>query len=251
MRNLQLWFQDQITGPGLDLDGIAARMLPTVGLSPDESVGLYRGMYGLRMVEALEIDYPALRAFLGEYRFGKLIEAYVRHYPSTSYTLNRLGDHLPAYIAGSRMRDRAFLAELATMELAVTEVFDEEETPPLTTEHLQELTDADLLSLRLTPVRASRLLAFDHPVDDVFQAFRDGRDLEVPEPSPSWLLIHRHQYSVLRTRLTAPSFALLSSLAAGSTLLEALESSAAAADPAALLESFREWAASGVFGAEG
>lgn len=249
MREMQVWFQDQIVGPQLDVEGAIERLRPSTGLEPEECIGLYRGMYGLRMAESLEVDYPVVAAFIGERRFQTLVHNYVRSFPSRSYTLNRLGDHLPEYIASSRVKDHRFLADLARMELAITQVFDEVETPPLTPGQLQRLREADLLTLRLRPVRAARILQFDHPVDDAFQAWRDERPLAVPAPKRSWLLIHRSDYTVLRNSLTEASFKLLSSLAEGATVLEALERSAGAASPAELLATFRDWAAAGVFGA--
>jgi len=105
----QRWFQAVIAHPGTVLEAMekpeAAELLPperledlvrpSWSLEPAERVEIYHGMYLLRMVEAMETDYPALRHYLGGESFAALIEAYVTRYPSRSYTLHRLGDHLP------------------------------------------------------------------------------------------------------------------------------------------------------------
>ena len=41
-----------------------AAILPSRTLTPVERVGIYHGMYLLRMQEALATDYPALKHFL-------------------------------------------------------------------------------------------------------------------------------------------------------------------------------------------
>ena len=48
-------------------------------------------MYLLRMIEALEGDYPAVAHLLGVDAFADLVARYVEPHPSVSYTFNRLG----------------------------------------------------------------------------------------------------------------------------------------------------------------
>src|SRR6266576_3535678 len=73
-------------------------------LQPIQRVGIYHGMYMLRMIEALGVDYGALAHILGEEKFEELVRAYVLRFPSRSYTLNRLGDALPEFIAASTIK---------------------------------------------------------------------------------------------------------------------------------------------------
>ena len=49
--------------------GLEDVVRPSWSLSAAERVEVYHGMYLLRMVEALEVDYPAIRDFLGEEAF--------------------------------------------------------------------------------------------------------------------------------------------------------------------------------------
>ena len=44
-------------------------MLPSQTLTSAERLDIYRDMYLLRMEEALAIDYPGLKHFLGEEEF--------------------------------------------------------------------------------------------------------------------------------------------------------------------------------------
>src|SRR5207248_8962330 len=74
-------------------------ILPSRSLRPAERVAIYQGMYLLRMEEALVSDYPALKHLLGDQRFAALVRDYVAAFPSVSYTLNRLGDHFPEFVA--------------------------------------------------------------------------------------------------------------------------------------------------------
>src|SRR5438128_6310270 len=130
-------------------------VLPSRTLAPAERVGIYQGMYLLRMEEALESDYPALKHFLGPRGFRALVREYVASFPSRSYTLNRLGDHLPRFILGAGgLRHPAFCHDLARLELALTQVFDEAETPSLGPEAVAAVPEEQWPSARLRPIAA-------------------------------------------------------------------------------------------------
>ncbi len=113
LERVQRWMQACILQPGTCEEAIlsevaqaeipaeAARgiVLPSKTLSAQERLNIYREMYLPRMEEALAIDYPALKHFLGREEFMRVVARYVDAYPSRSYTLNRLGDHLPEFLA--------------------------------------------------------------------------------------------------------------------------------------------------------
>src|SRR5579864_4538517 len=140
---------------------------PSATLEPLQRLDIYREMYLLRMEEALAIDYPSLKHFLGDSAFMHLVARYVDVYPSRSYTLNRLGDHLPEFIATQGdIRNPAFCHDLARLEYALTLVFDEQETPRLTQEAIQAVPQDAWENARLKPVAAFRIVEFDYPVSE-------------------------------------------------------------------------------------
>jgi hypothetical protein len=92
-------------------------LLPSATLAPHERIGIYHGMYLLRMSEALERDYPALAHFLGEAQWTALVrDYYVERHPSRSRTLNVLGRALPDYLAEAPgLVRRGFCRDLARL----------------------------------------------------------------------------------------------------------------------------------------
>src|SRR5438876_225142 len=73
MRDLQTWMLSAISAPlPPPPPDVAAHILPSATLQPEERIALYRDMYEVRMVEALEADYPALRALIGHSKFHRL-----------------------------------------------------------------------------------------------------------------------------------------------------------------------------------
>ena len=121
---LQVWMQSVVTHHG-DVHeaaeeasiGVETVILPSATLQPIQRVGIYHGMYMLRMIEALAVDYGALAHVLGDDAFEELVRAYVLQFPSRSYTLNRLGDALPEFIGASKvLKGRIFLRDLARLD---------------------------------------------------------------------------------------------------------------------------------------
>src|SRR5258708_15649257 len=112
LRPTQKWIYGAITRPGPDepaLKGASRLIIPSQTLTPEQRLGIYRDMYLSRMYDALASDYPYVEHFLGDRGFYLLIAAYVEKCPSRSYTLNRLGDQFPEFIAASTIPRRDFL----------------------------------------------------------------------------------------------------------------------------------------------
>jgi hypothetical protein len=254
---LQEWMQAVVTHPSdvyeaADAAEIAVDdvILPSRTLQPIQRVGIYHGMYMLRMIEALTVDYAAVAEFLGEHSFEHLVRDYVQQFPSRSYTFNRLGDSFPEYIASSSWKRRTFLRDLAKLELAMTHVFDEEEAEPLPADAIASIAPEEIADARIIPIPALRLLAFDYDANEAFQAFREDRPMK-PRRQKSWLAVHRRDYSVYRMPLTREAFVFLEALVARETIGNAIETFhrrfrrfPAQSD---LFTWFRDWSAAGLF----
>ena len=230
-------------------------VLPSKTLQPLERLDIYRGMFLPRMEEALAVDYPALKHLLGADEFMRLVARYVEEYPSRSYTLNRLGDHLPEFIARlatDALPRKEFCEDLSRLELALTEVFDEVETPSLSGDAVRAVPQDAWENARLKPVAAYRLGEFRYPVSQ----YIGGVDKENPFPrlarKNSWVVAYRRDYSVHRLDLAAPAYALLSAIASGKTLGQAITSVITAkwrpvVTQSNLFDWFRDWMSEGLF----
>jgi hypothetical protein len=256
---LQEWMQAVVTHPGdvyeaaesaaIDVDSV---VLPSKTLLPIQRVGIYHSMYMLRMIEALQADYEALVDVMGEHAFGHLVRDYVQRFPSRSYTFNRLGDHLPEFIAASKLKKKTFLADLARVELAMTHVFEEAEVAPMPPDAIASVPPERIESLRFTPIPALRLLALASNANDVFQAWREERAVE-PRRGKTWLAVHRRDYGVYRMPLSQESFTFLEALISGETIGNAIMKFARRfrrmPEQQELFDWFRDWSEAGLFAA--
>jgi hypothetical protein len=264
---LQRWMQAVVVDPGSDAEAVrgpaaaevaparvAEVILPSRTLSAVERLGVYHGMYLLRMEEALATDYPGLKHLLGERGFFDLVGAYVQEHPSRHFSLNRLGDHLPAYVQRAPgLRHRGFCHDLARLELALSRVFDAPQTPALSAEAVAAVPVEAWESARLVPVAAFALLALRYPVGAYLDSIAGkGHDHPPLRRQDTWAVVYRRDYSVWRQDLTAPAYRLLSELAAGKTVGEAVTAVGRRRGRARprehdLFRFFREWTAGGIF----
>ncbi len=267
LERIQRWMQACIEDQGTCEEAIASEraraaisaeearsiVLPSKTLSSLERLDIYRGMYLLRMEEALSTDYPGLKHFLGDDKFMRMVERYVEVYPSRSYTLNRLGDHLPKFLRTlDDLPKKDFCCELARLELLLTEVFDAEDAPPLTEAAVRAVPPEAWETARLKPIPAFAIAEFDYPVSQ----YLGGVDEENPFPriarKKTWMVAYRRDFNVSRHDLERPAYALLSALASGQTVGDAIVGTMTqrwrpAVKEACLFEWFRDWMADGLF----
>ena len=267
LEKIQRWMQACILNQGTAEEAIASEaaqaalpagqareiVLPSKTLSALERLDIYRDMYLLRMEEALSIDYPALKHFLGDDAFMRLVARYVDAYPSRSYTLNRLGDHLCGFIA--QMDDlprKDFCHDLARLEFALTRIFDAPESPTLNAEAVQAVPADAWENAVLKPVDAFRLLHFNYPVSRYVGAVDEENAFPRIARKKTWIVAYRHNYGLHRMDLTQPAYELLSSLAAGNSLGQAITSVMTrnwrpVVKQSDLFGWFRDWMAEGFF----
>lgn len=267
LERIQRWMQACILNQGTAEEAIASDaaqaaipagqareiVLPSKTLSALERLDVYRDMYLLRMEEALSIDYPSLKHFLGDDEFMRLVARYVDVYPSRSYTLNRLGDHLCEFIETlDDLPRKDFCLDLARLEFALTYVFDAPETPPMTPAQVKAVPPDAWENARLKPVEAFRLLELNYPISRYVGAVDEENPFPRIARKKTWVVAYRANYGLHRMDLAQPAYELLSLLASGKTMGEAIESVMLrkwrpAVKESHLFEWFRDWMAEGFF----
>ncbi len=255
---MQRWMQEVVVHPGEIAEAVASPsarkalgraaiedvILPSRSLEPAERVGIYQGMYLMRMEEALESDYSALKHLLGGRAFSALVRDYVAAHPY----------HFPDFVATwPEARRPAVCHDLARLEFAIAEVFDAPQVEALTGAEIAAVPPESWERARLAPIEAFRLLAFRYPVNAYLQSVRD-EDHEHPDlrRKDTYIAIYRRDYAVWRHDLSQPAHALLTDLVAGKPLGKAVAAALARGGRRApttdqLFRWFREWASGGVF----
>jgi hypothetical protein len=233
----------QRTNDGRSMRGIAESIIkPNDRLTSFERLEIYNRQYWFRVLASLAEDFAGLQLIIGDRSFEKMSVAYLQDCPSQSFTLRNLGSRLeqwlrvhPEFIAG--VEDIAL--DMARLEWAEIEAFDEAAKPVLTEADLQSLGPDPQFELQ----PYVRLLDLQYPVDEMLLAIRrQEREVDIvsnavserphrrrsrkrsfPKPEKLFLAVHRADNSIYFKRLDADAFGILRDLQDGKRLSEAVE----------------------------
>ena len=238
LSDIQAWLHTFVVEPGSNKEALQAAeskagfqpgsaealILPSPTLAPQERIQIYRGMYLMRMEEALEIDFPAIAERLGSKVFRELVASYVRTYPSQSYTLDHLGRKFAQYLSEiDYNKEGEFLKEFAELEWSLCVVAIAEDTPTLAMTDLADLNPDDFVHIRLTPAKSIQTWTFEHNVNESYKAWM--KDLKPPtvRKETNRVVVWRSDLQVWRMDLSESALHFLEQLLQGVCLGQALD----------------------------
>jgi hypothetical protein len=263
MRPLTSDFTMQLSTP----DGHSTHELVDSYIKPNELLSsfdrleIYNRQYWFRVIGAVAEDFPALNALIGEKKFDRLVLAYLRENPSTSFTLRNLGSKLPLWLEHHpefTPNRRELLLDVARLEWAYVEAFDSAEFPPLIASDFSDLSADSRLFLQ----PHLQLLDLKYPVDElVLAVHRETGPSDIMSNAASErkhvkrtrlprmqrsavpLAVHRYENSIYYRRIDHEAYLLLSQLQKGVALGLALDaafrsSNLSAEDQAAKIQEY-------------
>jgi len=181
-------------------------------------LAIYGDGYTSRLIEALEANFPILSKLLGEEDFRALGTVYVNSHPSPFFSVRYYGNGLAGFLASEPEYSGApVLAELASWEWAMTEVFDAADADPIATEALAHVAPAKWAELRFDWHPSLRRVALAWNAPQIWKAVSE--DAEPPEVALSaepveWLLWRQDLHTYFRS-LQAGEAAALEAARAG------------------------------------
>jgi hypothetical protein len=155
-------------------------------------LAIYGDGYRARLAEALQANFPVLSELLGEGDFATLAEAYIRAHPSPFFSIRYYGNALCEFLTAEPAYAGApVLAELASWEWAMTEVFDAPDAEAIAVSDLAQVSPEDWAELRFEWHSSVRRLSLSWNAPQIWKAAGDEAD--VPEvaynaPAVEWLL---------------------------------------------------------------
>jgi hypothetical protein len=231
-----------VTGDGRSTHTLVESYIkPNERLSSFDRLEIYNRQYWFRVIGAVAEDFPALSALLKGEVFDRLILAYLKENPSSSFTLRNLGSKLPQWLEQHpefSPRRHRLLLDVAKLEWAYVEAFDGAEVAPLTASDFGDLTGESRLFLQ----PHLQLLDLRYPVDELVLAVhqktgpsdimsnavserKSVKRTRLPKMQRArvTLAVHRYENFVYYRRIDPEAFLLLSALQDSSSLGVALE----------------------------
>ena len=152
---------------------------PWLAESETPALAIYSNAYRIRLKETLANDYPALAQLLGENEFTSLASDYNSTNPSESYSLRYYGQYLSAFLSSNTVyKLQPYLAELATFEWALTDIFDQVDTPVVNVEMMNSIPLEAWPTLKVKLQSTLRWLSFYWNIADIYPSLKT----KAPQP---------------------------------------------------------------------
>jgi hypothetical protein len=137
------------------LDGsgnIETEIDSTESVSISTRLAIYSDAYRLRLIEALESNYPILAELLGADEFVVLSRRFIENHSSQHYSIRWFGHRLAEFFSETQS-DQPWLADLARWEWATAHAFDAADATLLTLNDLAAMAPNEwaYLPLRVHP----------------------------------------------------------------------------------------------------
>ncbi|NBX65382.1 MAG: DUF692 family protein [Proteobacteria bacterium] len=203
--------------------------------NPQDQLNVYIHGYRLRLIEVTSQDYPVLRRYLGKAKMDTLLRDFVNAVPSSFYDAGKYPASLPAFMP----KDDVFAHELAQLECVIAQMNFMPETKALSAEDLAHIEPDALMAMRLPVRSAFHVFSFRHDINAYYNAVNDSDDAPLPVQQPTYLAVYRHEGDVWRLALDADEYALLSTIAAGTPVGDAID--ATGIDEATMSEKLPIW----------
>jgi hypothetical protein len=159
----------------LESEDLSFLVLPNQRLGSAEQLDIYADMYFHRLRDCLAEDFPVLVKRLGGARFHNLVTDYLLAHPSRHFSLRELGRALPGFLESHPLgRDFPPLTDVARLEWARVDVFDEADAVPLSRAEALELGASASEKPGLALIPAARLLRLDASVLPLWKLLEEG-----------------------------------------------------------------------------
>ena len=225
-------------------DGIVAN-----GLTPEQRMAIYRNNTLAGLTEALRALYPVVNRLVGDGFFKRLALAYLNSRPPTSACLLTFGGEFAELIAEfADARGLAYLPDIARLEWFFHEAYHAENDSTLALPDLARVDPADYARLAFKIHPSARFMASPYPLDSIWRANQPdsaGEEWVDLDRGGCRLLLFRPDTEVSMSRLSEADYLCLSALAAGDSLLQAVDKTLAKQPDFALRALLRDGVSTG------
>lgn len=204
---------------------------PKKDFSPQDQLNVYINGYRYRLFNVTYEDYPIVRHYLGKKRFSKLLWQYIEHSYSDSYNIGHFTSQFPHFI-GKNLdnigKDGAFIRDLALVEATIEQYFARpEQSHIIDQKALQGLNPKQFMQLDIRLKDSACLLSLDYDINSVIKRYHQQKEdrlpINLPEATPSYLLLYRQQEEIWRLPLEQNEHLMLHYMNQGNNIEKSLE----------------------------
>jgi hypothetical protein len=173
LKETQALFQEAILNQD---DRVLDFLLDNSRTGRDTLFGVYQNGYVGRLVEILASDYEDLKSYLGEDEFEELARAYVAANPSRTQNARWFGSRMVEFLkTEGRYAQRHEVADLATIEQALSNAFDAADATHITVQDLAKFKPDDWARFTFVPHPSVAIIDVQTNAFAIWRAVKDGK----------------------------------------------------------------------------
>ncbi|MDT4329124.1 DNA-binding domain-containing protein [Methylomonas sp. MED-D] len=196
-------------------------------IAAEKRLALYRNNTRLGLTQALREVYPVVERLVGEQFFNYLARFFIEAHPPAQAALLHYGEALADFLTDfPPTHGLDYLADVARLEWYWHGAYHAADAALLDARGLAAVPASLYPALRLRFHPSLRLLASPYPVFAIWQANLPDADAATPislAEGASHVVVHRNGFEVNASEIERGEFRLLSALAAGLTLSQAMD----------------------------
>lgn len=173
---------------------------------------IYATAYRLRLLEALDGDFVALKAHVGPERFEAICRAYIEAHPSDHFSLRHFGRHMARFLAqAAPYKAKPLLAELAAFDWALTDSFDAADSAVAAVEDMAQIAPEAWPGLVFVPHASVQRLNLEWNAPTIWKAADKNEPLPEPTKAPypvGWVMWRQGLQIYFRSLSVDEAFAL-------------------------------------------
>jgi hypothetical protein len=224
LRDLQTELRRYILEPHAP---IAMPIVDTRHTDARARLDIYADAYRVRLIEALDANFPALHIWVGGNEFNAIALAYIDAQPSTHYSIRWFGHRLPTFLrTDPRWKTNLIVCELAQFEWAISEAFDARNADALAADALSSLAPDAWPELRFGMNPSLRRLALRTNAPEMWRALpKLAAQIPTPERGahPAAWMVWRQELAIYYRKLEVDEAWALDAAAEGQTFADICE----------------------------
>lgn len=187
-------------------DADAVAHIVAAGIAPQERLAVYRNTFGLTLLRALRLSYPAVDRLVGAEFFDAAAREFIAAYPPHSSYLDEFGADFAAFLeAFTPAASVPYLADVARLEWAVSRALHAPDAAALELAALGMVDAAEYARVCFAPQPSLGLVHTGYPADALWRAVLDDDDAALAaldlSSGPAWLIVQRGPAGVEVTRV--------------------------------------------------
>ncbi len=224
LAQMQIAMQANIIQPDLPNSEVLNHWIkPKAQMSALQQLTVYRDAYRYRLFDAVAEDFTVLRDYLSTPVFENLLHDLISHVTPSHFNIARYSEQLLPFLINTMPED-IFAHEICQLELCILQMADLADSPALMQQDISQLQEQDLMQTIFKARTALRLMQFNYPVNDFYQASMQQTPLPKCVPQASYLVVYQDDEKIWRLDIDQHEYTLLSRLFSGKTVSCALAS---------------------------